>query len=100
MKKLKQILCFVAIICTLFTTSSCWGTNTPTNATTKSNTSIQTNANTKSKKESSKSSLVECPSCHKKVNKLIRKEVFAGNGDYKSWCSACWKEFNSLNIYK
>lgn len=82
MKKLKQMLCFVVIICTLFTASSCWG------------------GNTKSNETNTKPSLVECPSCHKKVTKLITKEVFAGNGDYKSWCSACWKEFDSLNIYK
>ncbi|MBQ7766596.1 MAG: hypothetical protein IJ397_07135 [Lachnospiraceae bacterium] len=42
---------------------------------------------------------VECPSCGKEVYHLIRRELYEGNGDWKEWCSDCWKEFDDISIY-
>lgn len=43
--------------------------------------------------------MVECPSCGEEVYHLIRREVYEGNGDWKEWCSDCWREFDDLSPY-
>ncbi len=45
------------------------------------------------------SSMVTCPSCGERVSSLIRREVIKGNGDWQSWCSSCWSNYDRISPY-
>lgn len=58
---------------------------------THSDNSTSTNSTSGSSKESDKKT---CPSCGKKVDKLVTKKDAAGES--RTWCSQCWKDYDAI----
>jgi cytoskeletal protein RodZ len=49
--------------------------------------------------DSYSSQTVTCPSCHRQVSRLIKRETIKGHGDWQRWCQSCWDNYESLSPY-